>query len=180
MVEMNLGQLYLSPLYENLHPPGSPKDRPDRLPPWTWPERTREDEARLAGVVGAWVESWNAVYVVKPDDVIPPCWDQHPWLATELAVMALHWYAVHHDRQATITAAAEFYARYLPAFRDRLPAMLGRNPGGCRRGSHSSTWRKDADEILDERSTSPSKHDAGAITALATHTFGFSPLPPAV
>jgi hypothetical protein len=119
-----------------------------RRPPWTWPMLTRAEREALARMVTAFVYSYNRVYAVADTELIPPCWPQHPGLATELAVLMWHWYAVHVDPKATVQAASEYYLRHIPGFRPRVEKLLGISPGECRRSDHPASWRNEADDLL--------------------------------
>lgn len=153
--------------------PDTPDER--RRPPWTWPALDRTERAGLARMIDIWVDSYNRVHATSEDDLLPPCWRQHPGLATELAVQVWHWYAIHTDPRATVAAAAEFYGRHLPGFRGRVDHMLGRSPGECRSGQHPSSWRKDVDDARAVHIAYPhdaARDDADVVLLGALH-FGF-------
>lgn len=123
-------------------------DRPTstRVTPWTWIALTDPDRDALAEFAAHWVDHHNRIYAVAEDQLIPPCWRQHPRLAVELAVMAWMWYSAHHDPTGIVERAGEFYLRHLPGFHSRLPALLGRSPSECGEGQHPPTWRKDTEQ----------------------------------
>ena len=149
-------------------------DKPtsDRRPPWTWSAQTDPDRHALHALVTDWVAHYNQVYAVHDHDLIPPCWPRHPWLASELAVLVFLWWSGHRDPTATVDRPAEIYTRYLPAFRTRLPGMLGRSPTECQQGQHPDTWRRDPDTTI---TTWPpgSAVDADAVELLGAADFGF-------
>ena len=120
----------------------------ERRPPWAWAALTTDERAALTRLIDRWVHSHNHVYAVVAEQVIPPCWPAHPWLAAELAVQVWLWYQVHLDSRATATTAADYYQRLLPGFHDRVDRMLGASPGECREGMHPASWRQDADDVL--------------------------------
>jgi len=129
-------------LYEQDPKPGRP-----RRPPWTWPALNQTERAALARMIDVWADTYNHVHAITPSELIPPCWRQHPALASELAVQVWLWYFVHLDPAATPQHADEYHLRRLPAFRSRLDRLLGASPGECRRSEHPASWRKDADDL---------------------------------
>jgi hypothetical protein len=81
----------------------------------------------------------------------------------------------HRDPTATAERAGEFYLRYLPGFRARVPQTLGRSPVECRKGHHPTTWRRDADQPITQWPTDPDKvdHHLADIDHLGALNFGF-------
>ncbi|HET9139274.1 hypothetical protein [Actinophytocola sp.] len=159
----------LAQLLSHYHQPG--KDRQPRRPPWTWSARPAAEQAALARLIELWVASYNQVHAITPAELIPPCWPQHPALATELAVQLWLWYAAHLDPRTTPAIAGEYYLRHLPGFRTRLDRLLGVSPGECRRGEHPRTWRQDTDI---QRNRYPHTNPGGdTLDTLADLHFGF-------
>ena len=157
--------------------PDQPKST-KRRPPWTWSILTAPERIALTAKIGDWVSAYNQCYAVAEDQLVPPCWPKHAWLAHELAVMTWLWYSAHRDPTATAERAGEYYLRYLPGFRTRLPQTLGRSPVECRKGHHPSTWRRDADRpitpLSGDRGTA--NHHLADINHLCTVAFGFDPV----
>ena len=146
-------------------------------PPWTWAALTPRERAALATLIDHFVTSYNQTYATTEDDLIPPCWPQHPGLAYELAVHVWLWYCTHHDPNTTPEHAGDYYLRHLPGLRHRLDHHLGRSPGECRTNHHPTTWRTDADTALQthqDRSTTDAQHRR-ALATLASQHFGFTP-----
>lgn len=119
--------------------------KPD-TPPWTWANLTAQDAAWMDDTLDEFVDTYNRVYALKVDEVIPRCWRLHPALAHELPVQYWGWWAAHVDSQATAHVALDYYNRNLPSFQDRLRTrLLGGGSVGCRKGTHSN--RIDTDLI---------------------------------
>jgi len=152
--------------------PDQPKTT-KRRPPWTWSALAAPERLALTEKIGDWVDTYNQTYAVTEDQLIPPCWPQHPWLAHELAVITWLWYSAHRDPTATAERAGEFYLRHLPGFRARLPQTLGRSPVECRKGHHPTTWRRDADQSAARRPPKADCIDLEDIQHLGAVTFGF-------
>ncbi|WP_460821631.1 hypothetical protein [Nocardioides ungokensis] len=51
---------------------------------------------------------------------IPPCWADHPELVEELTALWLAWQHAYEDRNAPLTAAADWHDRWLPGVLYRL------------------------------------------------------------
>lgn len=119
-----------------------------RRPPWTWTALERSERAALARMIDVYVSTYNHVHAITENELVPPCWRQHPGLATELAVQVWLWYFAHLDPNTSPAIAGDYYGRHLPGFRSRLDRLLGVSPGECRRGEHPDTWRTDAQERL--------------------------------
>jgi hypothetical protein len=156
--------------------PDQPKSA-KRRPAWAWSALSAPERLALAARIGDWVSAYNQCYAVSEDHLIPPCWPKHAWLAYELAVMTWLWYSAHRDPTATAERAGEFYLRYLPCFRTRLPQTLGRSPVECRKGLHPATWRNDADQHASRWPADPNgaDHHLADIDHLGAATFGFEP-----
>ena len=145
---------------------------------WAWSMLNEEERAALARLVDVFVATYNAVYAVAEDDVIPPCWRHHAGLAHELAVQLWLWYWANIDPKATPGIAGDYHGRHLPGFRSRVDRLLGKSPKECRRGEHPDTWRKSADDLI---ATYPTKwprsglDDELAVELLGGLHFGFPP-----
>lgn len=160
-------------LYEH-----DPKSGDLRRPPWTWAALIAEESAALARLVDAWVETYNHTLATRPEEIVPPCWRQHPGLADELAVQVWLYYAVHHHSSASPAAAGEYYLRHLPGFRSRIEPLLGRSPVECRAGQHVDTWRSDLDQVLNaapDADVHSASEDALRVEHLTALHFGFRP-----
>ncbi|WP_142065300.1 hypothetical protein [Pseudonocardia kunmingensis] len=143
---------------------------PQRRLPWTWSVLTSTERAALARLIDAYSATFNHLYAITEDELIPPCWRRHPGLATELAVQLWLWYAAHRDPQATPLVAADYYLRHLPGFRARV-TTLGAE---CRQGEHVEAWHRDVDDGIRrlDAPTDPTRdqHDLELLGALH---FGF-------
>lgn len=51
---------------------------------------------------------------------VPVCWADHPEIIEELTALWLAWQAAYQDRNATLTAAADWHDRWLPGLLYRL------------------------------------------------------------
>ncbi|MFT7835716.1 hypothetical protein Q5530_06170 [Saccharothrix sp. BKS2] len=118
-----------------------------RRTPWTWAALSDEEAAALRRTVWRWVADYNLVHAVSSGERIPDCWELHPGLAHDLAVMVWVYYDTHHDPRSTPLMAGDYHLRYLPAFRARLDRLLGSDPAGCRAGEHPVSWRTSPGEI---------------------------------
>ncbi|KOX27067.1 hypothetical protein ADK67_14680 [Saccharothrix sp. NRRL B-16348] len=112
-----------------------------RRTPWTWAALSEKEAAALRRTVRRWVADYNAVHAVTSRELIPDCWELHPGLAHDLAVMMWVYYDSHHDRRSTPLMAGDYHLRYLPGFRSRLNHLLGSDPASCRAGAHPASWR---------------------------------------
>lgn len=178
---MNSGATAFDPddlalLLERYDTPAS--DNEPRRPPWTWPALNHQERLALARMIDTWAETYNYIHAITPNELIPPCWREHPALATELAVQLWLWYTAHMDPRTTPLIAGDYYLRHLPGFRSRLDRLLGTSPGECRRDEHPTTWRRDTDQQLAAYSQRPHTSGAGndRIELLGELHFGFSHL----
>lgn len=147
---------------------------------WAWSALDDDERAALARVVEVYVATYNAVYAVTEDELIPPCWRHHPGLAHELAVQLWLWYWANMDPKATPGMAGDYHGRHLPGFRSRVDRLLGKSPKECRRGDHPETWRKSADDVLTtypDKWPRPECDDELAVELLGDLHFGFPDLP---
>lgn len=151
---------------------------PDKVsrPPWTWSTLLGAERAALARLLNEFTAHYNHTYATSEDDLIPPCWPNHPGLAYELATHLWLWYSAHLDSAATAAIAGDYYLRHLPGFRHRLTHLLGQSPAECRRGQHPRTWRKDADHALATAMSGVDPTDRNAISGLSLLNFGFTPI----
>jgi len=154
--------------------PDQPKTT-KRQPPWTWAALNAPECHALASMIGDWVSSFNRCYAVEAEQLIPPCWSKHPWLAYELSVLTWLWYSAHRDPTATAERAGEYYLRYLPGFRARLSATLGRSPVECRKGQHPNSWRQAADQAIEQwvSNLNGAENYLADIDELDAESFGF-------
>ncbi|QFZ20568.1 hypothetical protein [Saccharothrix syringae] len=119
-----------------------------RRTPWTWAALSKQEIAALRRTVRRWVNDYNVVHAVTSREVIPDCWELHPGLAHDLAVMVWVYYDTHHDPRSTPLMAGDYHLRYLPAFRARLDHLLGGDPASCRAGEHPASWRTSPGDVL--------------------------------
>jgi hypothetical protein len=96
-------------------------------------------ENPLADHVWRWLEQvvqWLNVHCAwKPEDVIPPCWSQHPHLALELAVLA---FDRQHAIRSQIPAELHQWHLDLAAFHVRTRDAIGETSlKDCQRRNHS-------------------------------------------
>lgn len=159
-----------------LQPPG-PKEQRDHRPPWTWHALDPSERATLEDLVHNWVATYNRTLATSVKELVPPCWLQHKGLAVELPVMVWHWFSVHRSSAAQVSAAGEFYARHLPAFRGRVAGYLGDSAEDCRAGNHPQDWRGELETVIGKWQDS-SSGDADAVELLAELHCGFAPSTP--
>lgn len=94
----------------------------------------------------------NAFYACDVTEIIPVCWTEHPRLATELLPMFWIWRVAiaspssETDGGVNPAAAEAFHRVTLPAFRSRIPSLLGMSGTSCqRKGVHPA--KADTEEL---------------------------------
>lgn len=148
----------------------------ERLP-WSWATLSPAERATGAIVLDGFVESYNRTWAISKEQTVPPCWHRHSALAHDLAALAWAYYQAYRDPMATPNRALQFQADLI-RFAERIDRWLGGDPGGCRAGRHSTSWR-DADGITGA-SRGSSIEDTDAVTLLGEETFGFGRPTPAI
>ncbi len=85
---------------------------------WCWRGIGERAEAALWEELRGWVGWIRHRYPLARK--IPECWDQHPEVVEELTALWLAWQAAYVERDASLTAAAEWHDRWLPGLLHRL------------------------------------------------------------
>ncbi len=161
-----------------LFSPSAQEEGREHRPPWTWSALTAGERDTQARLIDDWVETYNRVLATEKSEIVPPCWRQHPGLATELAIQVWHTYAVHHHAAATVTAAADYYSRHLPGFRKRVPTYLGEAASDCLAGRHPGDWHQPIETVLDNYTQGiTTDADTDALHRLGDLHNGFGPPP---
>lgn len=106
---------------------------------WCWRGIGEHAEAALWEELRDWVGWIRHRYPLARK--IPECWDEHPELVEELTALWLAWQAAYVERDACLTAAADWHDRWLPGLLHRmqhgifaLDCLQGRHsnrPGSC-------------------------------------------------
>lgn len=105
---------FLSRLEEVQDASGAPRT------PSAWCWRTLGPEAKKAlwRELDDWVTWIRARYPLARK--IPPCWTEHPEVVEELTALWLAWQYAYEERDAPLTAAADWHDRWLPGVLHRL------------------------------------------------------------
>ncbi|MGW4883465.1 hypothetical protein [Streptomyces murinus] len=103
----------------------------DGPPPWDLGSLPTE----LMAPMPAWLDSvcrWlNGRYAWQPQDVIPPCWEQHEGLADQIAALAFARIEVYAD----VGSAVVWHEQY-ERFLSRMNRSLGKAGDECQVGRH--------------------------------------------
>jgi hypothetical protein len=113
-------------------------------------DELREGVWMWCDAAAAWL---NREYTWRPQQMIPPCWPQHPHIANELPVLVfLRWLA---EDSLGPEALEEWHRYTVPMFLDRMTNRLGEST--CRTGRHQD-WPAEsryhnyfADELMNDR-----------------------------
>jgi hypothetical protein len=138
--------------------------------PWNWASLPPEHREALVELIDGFADSYNRVWAMSDDQLIPPCWHRHPALAYDLAALVWGYYAAYRGRDASPEAALRFQTQ-LVHFADRLDRWLGSGARDCRDGQHPRDWRP-----VRSRAVHPDRDSveyADEIALLGAEDFGF-------
>lgn len=85
---------------------------------WCWRDLGPQAEEVLARELGSWVDWIRGRYPLSRK--IPACWADHPEIVEELTALWLAWQYAYQERDAPLTAAADWHDRWLPGVLHRL------------------------------------------------------------
>ena len=85
---------------------------------WCWRYAGESATESLWKELGDWVDWIRRRYPLFRR--IPDCWADHPEIVEELTALWLAWQAAYVERDAPLTAAAEWHDRWLPGVLHRL------------------------------------------------------------
>jgi hypothetical protein len=85
---------------------------------WSWRSLGPKATEELWSQLNAWVGWLRQRYPLAKK--IPPCWDRHPEIVEEMTALWLAWQAAYEQRDASLTAAADWHDRWLPGVLHRL------------------------------------------------------------
>ena len=85
---------------------------------WCWRDLGPRAGEELWDQLTEWVDWIRSRYPLTRK--IPNCWDDHPEVIEELTALWLAWQAAYQDRNAGLTAAADWHDRWLPGLLYRL------------------------------------------------------------
>lgn len=85
---------------------------------WCWRSLGPGAQEELWAQLKDWVSWLRHRYPLAKK--IPPCWPDHPELVEELTALWLAWHAAYEQRDASLTAAADWHDRWLPGVLHRL------------------------------------------------------------
>jgi hypothetical protein len=95
-------------------------ERPSSAAPMSWCWR----DLGPAGIAALWKELTDWVTWIRHRYPlarrIPACWAQHPEIVEELTALWLAWHGAYQDRDAPLTAAADWHDRWLPGLLHRI------------------------------------------------------------
>lgn len=86
--------------------------------PWSWRTIGPNAQNELLNELRHWVRWIRQRYPLAK--TIPSCWEDHPEAVEELTALWLAWQAAYEEREASLTAAAEWHDRWLPGLLHRL------------------------------------------------------------
>ena len=85
---------------------------------WCWRDLGPRAGEELWDQLTDWVDWVRSRYPLARK--IPTCWVDHPEIVEELTALWLAWQAAYQDRNASLTAAADWHDRWLPGLLYRL------------------------------------------------------------
>ena len=105
---------------------------------WCWRYAGASATESLWKELGDWVDWIRHRYPLARR--IPDCWAEHPELVEELTALWLAWQAAYVERDAPLTAAAEWHDRWLPGVLHRLEHGPFASSPTIRRPRWSKEW----------------------------------------
>jgi hypothetical protein len=144
--------------------------------PWNWSALPPGHREALVELIDRFVDSYNQIWAMSDDQLIPPCWHRHPALAYDLAALVWTFHGAYRDSAASPEAALRFQG-HLVSFADRLDRWLGRSAQECRDGRHQRNWRSVRSRGL--RPDRDSLEYADEMALLGAEHFGFEEQTPA-
>jgi hypothetical protein len=104
---------------------------------WNWVDRHGQDAAALSGLLGEFIEYFNARYAWTTEHLIPRCWALHGALIEEITTLMWSRWSAFESQDATPEAAEAWHTYYLPGFLARVNMWLGSHAAAeCRAGNH--------------------------------------------
>lgn len=94
-------------------PPGSVLRRPI-----VWAQLAPHDADHLWQQLGTWVGWLRGRYPLARK--VPPCWWRHPELVEEITALWLAWREAYTEKDAPLSAGADWHGRWLPEFLRRI------------------------------------------------------------
>jgi hypothetical protein len=92
---------------------------PGRSPSaWSWRNLGPGASEQLAKELSSWVDWIRSRYPLARK--VPGCWGEHPEIVEELTALWLAWQYAYEERDAPLTAAADWHDRWLPGVLHRL------------------------------------------------------------
>lgn len=85
---------------------------------WCWRTLGQHGTTELWKQLTDWVDWIRSRYPLARK--VPPCWAEHPELVEELTALWLAWQQAYENRDAQLTAAADWHDRWLPGVLHRL------------------------------------------------------------
>lgn len=92
---------------------------PGRSPTaWSWRNLGPGATEQLTKELSSWVNWIRCRYPLARK--VPACWSEHPEVVEELTALWLAWQYAYEERDAPLTAAADWHDRWLPGVLHRL------------------------------------------------------------
>lgn len=92
---------------------------PGRSPSaWSWRNLGPGATEQLTKELSSWVDWIRSRYPLARK--VPACWSEHPEVVEELTALWLAWQYAFEERDAPLTAAADWHDRWLPGVLHRL------------------------------------------------------------
>lgn len=88
--------------------------------PYVWHTLSTQDAEKLWEALADWVGWVRGRYPLARQ--VPLCWWRHPELVEELTALWLAWREAYTEKNAPLTAAADWHGRWLPEFLRRVGA----------------------------------------------------------
>ena len=105
--------------------------------PWNWVELEEMDARAVWDVLDGFVAFFNARYVERSEQRIPPCWAEHGCLVEEITTLSFARWHAFSSEHASIGGAQYWHQYSVPGFLERLGRWLGPDRlERCQQGLH--------------------------------------------
>jgi len=103
---------------ESLDESRSPTRTPAVSTAWCWRDLGEHGREELWKQLTDWVNYLRSRYPLARK--LPGCWAEHPEIVEELTALWLAWQGAYQDRDAALTAPADWHDRWLPGVLHRI------------------------------------------------------------
>jgi hypothetical protein len=105
--------------------------------PWNWLELDDVDAAQLWRILEEFVTYFNARYVERAEQLVPPCWAFHGALVEELTTLCWARYHAFESGAGSVGGAQFWHTYSTPGFIDRMTRWVGPDRlRKCQAGKH--------------------------------------------